>query len=143
VTLSMASEAYFVTSFNNDFCCSAYLFTKSSFIIQSHVDPATRNPIAKQVTVKIRIEIAGQKSVDSFKVKKNEATESPIKPTASMSPRMAPMTLPFAPELKYPIPYTTLAMQLIKPRIAAMMGKEAPLIKIVTIKVGNCSKKLW
>jgi len=29
------------------------------------------------------------------------------------------------------------------PRIAAMRGKEAPLINIVTIKVGNCSRKLW
>lgn len=99
-------------------------------------------PIIKQVTVKVRIEMAGQKSVESFKVKKNEATESPMRPKATMSPIMAPMTLPLAPELKYPTPYTTQAIQLSKPKIAAMMGKEAPLIKIVTIKVGSCSKKL-
>ena len=69
-------------------------------MILSLAPPATMKPIKKQVSVKENIDKAGQKSVESFKVKKKEAIESPISPRTIMSPIMAPTTLPLAPELK-------------------------------------------
>lgn len=70
---------------------------KSSFIILFLVPPATKNPMRKQVKVIAKIAMRGNRSVDSFKVKKNEAIERPIKPRTTKSPMIAPIVLPFAP----------------------------------------------
>lgn len=70
---------------------------KFSFMILSLVPPATKNPIKKHVKVIARIAIRGNRSVESFRVKKKEAIESPIRPRTIKSPIIAPIVLPFAP----------------------------------------------
>ena len=127
---------------SNDLCPSVNFLTKSSFIIFSRLEPETTNPITKQVIVTVSIEIKGHKRCDSFNVKKNDATASPTSPTIAKSPRRAPNTHPFAPLPKYPIPYMILAITFKNPIPDEIIGKEAPPIKIATMNVGNCSKKL-
>jgi len=124
-----------------DLCSVLNQFTNSSLMIFSLVAPATKNPIKKQVRVTVRIEMSGQKKTDSLRVKKKEATESPSRPRMRMSPRIAPTTLPFGPLFAYPIPYMIQATALRKPAPAAIRGKVAPAMRIVTMKVGSCSKK--